>query len=73
MLTCIATGYSSLGMLWNLQFHTLKIDSGFVRHKLKDKRAACITGTIIRAGQALGMGIAAEGVEKEPQLEFFAQ
>ena len=63
------TGYWSLSCFKRFPFDEVKIDQSFVR-RLIDTRAA---GTIIRAivglGDASGMGVVAEGVETQKQME----
>ncbi|MUT66067.1 bifunctional diguanylate cyclase/phosphodiesterase [Paenibacillus sp. NEAU-GSW1] len=63
------SGYSSLGTLDLIPFHTLKIDKLFMQQShLPAKRA--IVNTIIVLAHQLNLEVVAEGVETEQQLEF---
>ncbi len=62
------TGYSSLSYLYQFQLHVLKIDRSFVRHLGDRDESIEIVGAIITLAHSLGMGVVAEGVETEVQL-----
>ena len=64
------TGYSSLSALQQFPIGTLKIDQSFVRDACEDANDATIVRTIIEMGRSLGIGVIAEGVESQSQLEF---
>lgn len=64
------TGYSSLNYLKQFPVDTLKIDRSFIQNLPDNKDDAQITRTIIAMAHNLGMGIIAEGVETEDQLNF---
>lgn len=74
------TGHSSLGWLQNLPVDVLKLDRTFVA-RLGDEALAptsgaddvAILGAILRLGQALGLTVVAEGVEREAQLALLRQ
>ncbi|MEX0729761.1 MAG: EAL domain-containing protein [Aquisalimonadaceae bacterium] len=61
------TGFSSLGSLAQLPFHTLKIDRSFVSAIGTDGRQRAITESLIRMSDALGLFVIAEGVETSAQ------
>ena len=59
------SGFSSLAYLRKFPFHKLKID----RELLVDQKNARLTGAVVELGHALGLSVAAQGVETECQLE----
>jgi diguanylate cyclase (GGDEF)-like protein len=64
------TGYSSFGQLVSLPLDELKIDRSFLaldsEHHCAD---ATVVEAIVRAGTALGLGVVAEGIETQAQLD----
>ncbi len=64
------SGYSSLGMLKNLNVDTLKIDrSFFVGNKIA-RRDDMLIDSIVKLSHNLGMYVVAEGIESQEQIEF---
>ena len=65
------SGYSSLGTLSSFAFDKIKLDKSFLHWTIKPTlQAEAIVGALLKIGQKLGMGILAEGVETQEQLEF---
>jgi diguanylate cyclase (GGDEF)-like protein len=62
------TGFSSLGYLRTFPFDKIKIDSGFVREMMTDRRSAMIVHAIIGLAANLGVATTAEGVETAEHL-----
>ncbi len=63
------TGYSSLSYLDRYRFDTVKIDRSFVSGLQARPSAAAIVQTIVRLGHDMGLGVVAEGVEDDNQLQ----
>ncbi len=66
------TGYSSLAYLKDLPADEVKIDCAFIKDMLTDRRAACITRTVIDLGHNLGLRVVAEGVEDQETCALLA-
>lgn len=62
------TGFSSLSHLHKFPLDRIKIDQSFVKMAESDPKSAKIVEAIGSLGDALGLGVTAEGVETEGQL-----
>lgn len=67
------TGFSSLDRLHKLPVSVLKIDRTFVSRMLDQNGTLPIVRTIISMAHALHLGVVAEGVETEEQLQMLAE
>ena len=63
------TGYSSLYNIRTIALDCLKIDRSFIDGMGRDREAAAIVRSIIHLGRALGLDVAAEGVETDVQIQ----
>ncbi len=63
------TGYSSLYNIRKFALDCLKIDRSFIDGMGRERESAAIVHSIIHLGHALGLGIIAEGVETEAQMQ----
>lgn len=57
------SGYSSLSYLHSLPFDCLKIDRGFVRNVLDDKKSEAVIASVLMLSQSFEVPLVAEGVE----------
>jgi EAL domain-containing protein (putative c-di-GMP-specific phosphodiesterase class I) len=69
VLDDFGTGFSSLGYLRRFPFDLLKIDRSFVDQIGSDAANAAIVTAVTGIAEALSVGVVAEGVETEAQLE----
>ncbi|WP_010187071.1 two-component system response regulator [Sphingomonas sp. PAMC 26605] len=63
------TGYSSLYNIRKFALDCLKIDRSFIDGMGRERESAAIVHSIIHLGHALGLGVIAEGVETDAQLQ----
>ena len=64
------SGYSSLNLLKELPFDTLKIDGEFFRNVTDLNRANIVVKNIIDLAKSLHMTVVAEGIETQEQVDF---
>jgi diguanylate cyclase (GGDEF)-like protein len=67
------TGYSSLSYLQEFPVTTLKIDRAFVSRLPDDPGTIAIVRAILALGNALGLEVMAEGIEREEQVQLLRQ
>lgn len=70
VLDDFGTGYSSLSYLRKFEVDKIKIDGSFVSHLGEASDSRAIVAAILALGDALGVAVAAEGVETEEQMTF---
>jgi len=70
VLDDFGTGYSSLSYLRKFEIDKIKIDASFVRHLGDEADSAAIVTAVLALGQAMGLTVAAEGVETAEQVDF---
>ncbi|MBN1239207.1 MAG: EAL domain-containing protein, partial [Gammaproteobacteria bacterium] len=64
------TGYSSLATLQAFPFDKIKLDRSFIAQVHEMHPSAAIVRAVVQLGLNLGMGVLAEGVETEEQVDF---
>jgi diguanylate cyclase (GGDEF)-like protein len=64
------TGYSSLSYLKRFKIDRLKIDRSFIDELTIDPNNAAIATAVIAMAHSLSLGVVAEGVETQDQLDF---
>jgi EAL domain-containing protein (putative c-di-GMP-specific phosphodiesterase class I) len=67
-LNNFGTGYASLSALKRLPFATLRLDRSLTQNLGEDEASTAIVNAAIKAGQALGCAVLADGVENEMQF-----
>jgi diguanylate cyclase (GGDEF)-like protein/PAS domain S-box-containing protein len=67
------TGYSSLNYLKNFPVSYLKIDKSFIDGIAHSKEDRAIVKTIMTMAEELGLGVIAEGIEKEEQESYLSE
>ncbi|WP_229726874.1 putative bifunctional diguanylate cyclase/phosphodiesterase [Sphingomonas alpina] len=63
------TGYSSLYNIRKFALDCLKIDRSFIDGMGRERESAAIVQSIVHLGRSLGLGVIAEGVETEAQVQ----
>ena len=63
------TGYSSLRYLKRFPVEAIKVDQTFVSGLAEDPGDRAIVASIVRLGEALGLEVVAEGIERPEQAE----
>ena len=64
------TGYASLSYLKNFPMDGIKIDTSFVAEIENPEEGGALAAAVIAVGHSLGMGVVAEGVETQHQLNY---
>ena len=73
-------GYSSLGLLKDVEFDVLKLDKTFIDscgvgefNNVQDDRGSLIVSSIIQMAKSLDMKVIAEGVEYKEQVDILTK
>ena len=64
---------SNLALLSQVKFDVLKIDKGFVKDIISNKRAQIIIGTMAKMCDEMGIQLIAEGIEDRKQLDLLKE
>lgn len=67
------TGYSSLAYLKSLPLDYLKVDKQFISDLTSQKRDRIVIHSLVELARSLGIGVIAEGVETEAQLNLLSR
>jgi EAL domain-containing protein (putative c-di-GMP-specific phosphodiesterase class I) len=67
------TAHAGLSYLRRFPFDTIKIDKSFVQDSVNQPEARAIVAAVLGIGNALKLGVIAEGVETEEQLALMQQ
>jgi diguanylate cyclase (GGDEF)-like protein len=70
VLDDFGTGYSSLSYLRKFEVDKIKIDRSFVQHLGEASDSGTIVSAVLALGHAMGLAVAAEGVETAEQQAF---
>jgi diguanylate cyclase (GGDEF)-like protein len=70
VLDDFGTGYSSLSYLRKFEVDKIKIDKSFVQHLGDAADSGAIVSAVLALGNAMGLAVAAEGVETAEQRTF---
>jgi EAL domain-containing protein (putative c-di-GMP-specific phosphodiesterase class I) len=62
-------GFSAIGYLQRLPVQILKVDRSFLTHIEEDPKACSLVRSMVVMGEALGLDVVIEGVEREGQLQ----
>ena len=66
------TGHSSITHLQHFPLDGIKIPGDFVKDLESDPRCRIIVASLVKMAHDMGFAVIAEGIEREPQLEFLA-
>jgi len=67
------SGYSSLNLLRDIPFDTLKIDGGFLNETNASEAGKLILNKIVEMAEGLGVHVICEGVETREQIEMLLE
>jgi EAL domain-containing protein (putative c-di-GMP-specific phosphodiesterase class I) len=67
------SGYSSLGMLKDIQLDAIKLDMRFLSNGVADERGRKILKLTVKLIKELNMMVIAEGVETQEEVDYLKQ
>jgi len=73
ILDDFGTGYSSLSYIQDFQIDSIKIDRSFINDMDNEGNSIEIVKTILALAKNLGLGVVAEGVERETQMNMLKE